>query len=355
MRTGIGFHTFPKCHNYFKRSSFMIHVIQLGAGALGRQVLQFLVNREGINVCGVVDLDPELIGRDIGSLTDSSQAGIDVSASLQEALKKCDEKPDVAVITTVSSIEKLLPQVEQASEAGLHIVSTCEELIFPWKQHPEAAEKIDAICRNHGVACLGTGVNPGFLMDYLPAVFTSVAQHVESIQVERVQDASVRRVPFQQKIGAGLTHEEFENKKQDGSLRHVGLPESVDLIAHAMNWKLDENTETLEPVLAAGDISSGYKQIKKGAPSGVEQIGSGFTDGREVIRLRFRAAVGEERSYDRITIKGIPNITTEIDGGLNGDTATCAITVNAIRSVIGCKPGLKTMLDVPVPAFYSRA
>lgn len=332
----------------------MIHVIQIGAGALGRQVLKFLINREGVNICGVVDLNPELTGKDIGAITDTPDTGVVISQSLQEALKKCDEKPEVAVITTVSSIEKLFPQVEEAAGAGLHIVSTCEELVFPWKQNPDVAEKIDAICRNHAVACLGTGVNPGFLMDYLPSVFTSVAQHVDSIFVERVQDASVRRVPFQQKIGAGLTHEEFENKKQDGSLRHVGLPESVDLIAQAMNWKLDENRETLEPVLADEDLSSGYREIKKGLPSGVEQVGSGFTDGREVIRLRFRAAVGEERSYDRITIKGTPNITTEIDGGLNGDTATCAITVNAIRSVIACTPGLKTMLDVPVPAFYSE-
>ena len=298
-----------------------------------------------------MDLNPELTGKDIGSVTDTADTGVVISLTLQEALEKCDKKPEVAVTATASSIEKLLPQVRKAAEAGLHMVSACEELIFPWKQHPNEAEKIDAICKQHSVACLGTGVNPGFLMDFLPSVFTSVAQRVDTIHVERVQDASVRRVTFQQKIGAGLTHQEFEAKKSDGSLRHVGLPESVDLIAHAMNWTLDENRETLEPVLAKEDITSGYREIKKGAPSGVEQVGSGFSDGREVIRLRFRAAVGEERSYDRITIKGTPDITTEIEGGLNGDTATCAITVNAIRSVAVCTPGLKTILDVPFRLF----
>jgi len=332
----------------------MINVIQVGIGALGQQVLQYLSERNGVNVIGVVDLNPELIGKDISDIIDAETTGVYVYKSLDEAISKAKHEPEVAVITTVSSIEKLVGQVEAAAKVGLHIVSTCEELTFPWKQHPEAANKIDAVCKDNGVTCLGTGVNPGFLMDYLPSAFTSVCQRVDSVTVERVQDASVRRIPFQQKIGAALTHDEFQAKKDDGSLRHVGLPESVDLIAHAMGWELDENRETLEPVIAKQKITNGYKPIEKGNPAGVEQVGSGFVDGDEKIKLIFRAAVGEEKSFDRITIKGLPNITTEIDGGLNGDVATCAITVNAVRSVTGSTPGLKTMLDVPVPAYFSK-
>ena len=331
----------------------MKHIIQMGVGALGQQVLRYLLDRQGIQVVGVTDLNPELTNKDIGRVVSRPDTGVTIKSTLNESIRAA-ENAEIAVITTVSSIEKLVPQVREAAEAGLHIVSTCEELIYPWNQHPDAADEIDAVCKKNGIACLGTGVNPGFLMDYLPTVFTSVSQHVESILVERVQDASVRRVPFQQKIGAGLTRDEFEAKKKDGSLRHVGLPESVDLIAHAMSWKLDENHETLEPVLAKEKISSGYKEILKGEPCGVEQIGTGIKGGKEVIRLRFRAAVGEKQSYDRITIKGTPDMTTEIKGGMNGDTATCAITVNAIRSISKCTPGLKTMLDIPVPAFYSE-
>jgi 2,4-diaminopentanoate dehydrogenase len=332
----------------------MINVIQIGIGALGKQVLQYLADREGINVVGLVDLNPEVVGKKIGDIADTDSSDVTVHNSLDDAISNAPEKPEVAVLTTVSSIEKLVSQVEEAANAGLHVVSTCEELTFPWKEHPEAANKIDSVCKDNGVTCLGTGVNPGFLMDYLPSAFTSVCQRVDSVTVERVQDASVRRIPFQQKIGAALTHDEFQAKKEDGSLRHVGLPESVDLIAHAMGWDLDENRETLEPVKAQEKITNGYKPIEKGNPAGVEQVGSGFVNGNEVIKLVFRAAVGEEKSYDRITIKGLPNITTEIDGGLNGDVATCAITVNAVRSVTGSTPGLKTMLDVPVPAYFSK-
>jgi len=332
----------------------MINVIQVGIGALGQQVLQYLCERKGVNVIGVVDLNPDLIGKDISEIIDTESTGVHVYKSLEEAISKAKQKPEVAVLTTVSSIGKLVGQVEEAANLGLHVVSTCEELTFPWKQHPEAAQKIDDVCMKNGVTCLGTGVNPGFLMDYLPSAFTSVCQRVDSLTVERVQDASVRRIPFQQKIGAALTRDEFQAKKENGSLRHVGLPESVDLIAHAMGWKLDENRETLEPVIAKEKITNGYKPIEKGNPAGVEQVGSGFVNGDEKIKLVFRAAVGEEKSYDRITIKGLPNITTEIHGGLNGDVATCAITVNAVRSVTSSTPGLKTMLDVPVPAYFSK-
>lgn len=332
----------------------MIEAIQIGIGALGKQVLQYADERGGIHIVGLVDLNPDLQGKAVKDILDRSANKAVVSDTVNEALRAAKSKPQVAIITTVSSISKLSSQVEAAASEGLHIVTTCEEMIYPWNQHPKEAKKIDKICRDHGVACVGTGINPGFLMDYLPSVFASVCQHIESITVERVQDASPRRIPFQKKIGAGLSHEEFEAEKKSGRLRHVGLPESVDLIAAAMGWELDENHESLEPVLAKERITSGYKPIEKGMPAGVEQIGSGIADGSEVIRLQFRAAVGEQKSFDRITIKGLPNIKTEVDGGVNGDIATCAITVNTVKSIVKCSPGLKTMLDIPVPAWFSK-
>jgi 2,4-diaminopentanoate dehydrogenase len=330
----------------------MIKVIQVGAGPLGRQITRYILDREGLALVGVVDVDPALHGRDAGEVCEVGPVGVAISRSLGEALATAGGEAQVAVLATVSSIDRLVPQVEEAARAGLDIVSTCEELSFPWKRHVAAAEAIDRVCREHGVACLGTGVNPGYLMDYLPSVFTSIMQQVEHISVERVQDASKRRIPFQKKIGAGLTMAEFQANKEAGTLRHVGLPESADMIAHAMGWELDESTETLEPVLASADITSGYKPIAMGQPAGVQQIATGILHGQEVLRLTFRAAIDEAKSYDRIRIRGTPNVDVTIDGGVNGDVATCAITVNAIRSIVKTEAGLKTMLDTPVPAWF---
>jgi 4-hydroxy-tetrahydrodipicolinate reductase len=194
-------------------------------------------------------------------------------------------------------------------------------------------------------------VNPGFLMDFLPIALTGISHRIEAVRVWRVQDASVRRIPFQQKIGAGLTLEQFRQKEAAGTLRHVGLPESLDMIAARIGWRLDRKTEGLEPVMATEDVNTGYTPIRKGMARGVEQTGRGYLAGKEVLTLHFRAAVGEPESYDRVRIEGEPEIDSRIAGGVNGDIATCAITLNAIRSILASSPGLKTMCDIPVVAY----
>jgi 4-hydroxy-tetrahydrodipicolinate reductase len=277
---------------------------------------------------------------------------IPIKRTVEEALD--GREADVAIVTTLSSLERIEDQLKGLAAAQLNIVSTCEELSYPWETKPQIAERIDEVCKENEVTCLGTGVNPGFLMDYLPAVLSSVCQEVEKVKVTRVQNASSRRIPFQQKIGAGLTDEQFDKKKKNGSLRHVGLPESVYMIARAMNWELDRVEETLVPVRASETITSGHTDIQRGNPSGVEQFGRGFLAGEEKITLHFRAAVGEEKSYDKVEIKGTPSFRSMIDGGVNGDIATSAITVNAVASVMQAKSGLKTMLDIPVPSCFSE-
>lgn len=330
----------------------MINLVHIGIGPLGQKVVDYALQRKGINIVGGVDLDPAKVGNDLGEFCESQTLGVTIKKSLGEVLKECN--PDLAVVTTLSSLERVEKQLTELAAAGLDIVSTCEELSYPWETQPELADRIDEVCKENKVTCLGTGVNPGFMMDYLPAVLSSVCQDVQKVKVVRVQDASSRRIPFQQKIGAGLTDEQYQQKKKEGSLRHVGLPESIYMIARALEWKLDRVEETLNPVHAEEHISSGYTDIKKGNPNGVEQIGRGFIDDEEKITLHFRAAVGEEKSYDKVEIDGTPSFCSVIDGGINGDIATSAITVNAVASVSKAESGLKTMLDIPVPSCFSK-
>jgi len=329
----------------------MAKAVIIGVGPLGRRIVRYAVKRKNITLTGAVDIDPAKIGRDLGKLCGLKPLGIIVRKDLKSALN--DATADVALLTTVSSLKKLESQVAEIAKRKLHVVSTCEELAFPFKTAPAIARRIDAVCKKHGVTCLGTGVNPGFLMDFLPAVMTAVNQNVKRIIVRRVQDASVRRIPFQEKIGAGLTPAEFKKKKADGTLRHVGLTESMNMIAHAMGWQLTKSTETLRAVMARKPVSTGYKPIRKGMARGVEQFGRGYVGRKEVITLHFRAAVGEPESYDMIEIKGEPDMVSKIEGGVNGDIATCAIVLNAVRSVIAAEPGLKTMLDVPAVTYSS--
>lgn len=330
----------------------MINTVHVGIGPLGQKVLRYAVERGCFNIVGAVDPDPEKAGKDLGQLCGIESLGVTVRDNLADAIK--GQSVDVALVTTVSSIVAFESQVAELANAKLNIVSTCEELFYPWKTNSEVAKRIDEICRQNGVACVGTGVNPGYLMDLFPTILSGLCQNVKKVEVWRVQDASVRRILFQQKIGAGLTLEEFEVKKKAGTLRHVGLPESVDFIAERLGWKLDKNTESLEPVIAENQIDSGYKPISKGMARGVHQVGRGFVGDREVITLNFRAAVGEPESYDQVHIDGEPEIKSRIAGGVNGDIATCAITLNTVRSILRASPGLKTMGQIPPIAFFNE-
>ena len=330
----------------------MINTVHIGIGPIGQKMVKFAVERGCFNIVGAVDPDPDKAGKELGELCGIKPLGITVSSNLDEAISS--RQPEVAIVTTVSSVVAFESQIVELAKAKLHIVSTCEELFYPWNTQPELSSRIDEICRENGVVCLGTGVNPGYLMDLLPTVLTAPCQNVKKVEVWRVQDASVRRIPFQQKIGAGLSLEEFEVKRKSGTLRHVGLPESVDFIANRLGWKLERNIETLEPVIAEKDINTGYKPISKGMACGVHQVGRGFIGDKEVIALNFKAAVGEPESYEQVHIDGEPAIQSKIAGGVNGDIATCAITLNAVRSVLAAGPGLKTMGDIPPVAFFTE-
>jgi hypothetical protein len=328
----------------------MINTVHVGIGPLGQKVLRYAVERGCFNIVGAVDPDPEKAGKDLGQLCGIEPLGITIRDNLADAIE--GQSVDVALVTTVSSLVALESQVAEIANARLNIVSTCEELFYPWKTNPEVAGRIDEICRRNGVACVGTGVNPGYLMDLLPTILSGLCQNVRKVEVWRVQDASVRRIPFQQKIGAGLTLEQFEAKRKAGTLRHVGLSESVDFIAERLGFKLDKSTESLEPVIAESQIDTGYKPIVKGMTCGVHQVGRGFVGDKEVITLNFRAAVGEPESYDQVHIDGEPEIKSRIAGGVNGDIATCAITLNAVRSILQAGPGLKTMAQIPPIAYF---
>ncbi len=328
----------------------MLRIVQVGLGPLGQKVVRFTLERGGMRIVAAVDPDPAKAGKDLGEVCSIGPLGLTVGSDCKTALKR--RNADVAVLTTVSGLNAAEPQIKTLAEAGLHIVSTCEELSFPWRTHPRIARRLDRLCRECGVACVGTGVNPGFLMDFLPGILSSVCQKINKVKVTRIQDASKRRIPFQQKIGAGLTRTQFKAKAADGSLRHVGLVESAHMIAHGLNWRLDRTTESLKPVMAKTTINSGYKKIVPGLACGVEQVCRGFRADKEVIRLHFRAAVGEKDSFDLIEIDGTPSLSSKIAGGVNGDVATCAIVINAARSITKVGPGLKTMLDLPAPTYF---
>jgi 4-hydroxy-tetrahydrodipicolinate reductase len=328
----------------------VMNIVQVGIGSLGRRITRCVLKKNGLKIVGAVDTDPRKVGKDLGAICSTNPLGITVSESLSGITGH--EEVDVALLTTVSDIIHITRQIEKIVEHGIPVVTTCEELAHPWETAPQHAEKIDKKAKKNHVAVLGTGVNPGFLMDLLPICFTAVCQHVERIKISRIQDASYRRIPFQKKIGAGLALPDFEKKKERGVLRHVGLTESAHMIANKLGWRLDRIEETVLPIVAKDTLVTDTLTVEAGNTAGVEQIWRGFIGKEEKITLVFRASIGETEPQDKIQIDGQPPIVSTIPGGINGDVATCAITINAIKQVIRAAPGLKTMADLPVVSWF---
>lgn len=327
-----------------------IKVVQVGLGPLGIKTANFIAERANVEIIAAVDKNPALIGKDLGALRGVAPSGVKVQEDFAAAVAA--NRPDVAVLTTVSDMKRITPQILEIVAQGIPVVSTCEELSYPWDCSPELSAQIDEAAKANNVAVVGTGVNPGFLMDSLPTFLTAVCQNVTFVKVSRYQDAQFRRIPFQKKIGAGLTLGQFEEKKQDGSLRHVGLTESMQFIAARMGWKLDKTEDIIEPVVAGAPIKTAAMEIPAGNATGVRQTGNAYVGGELKIQMVFQATVGEPESYDLIEIAGNPNIHSKIQGGVNGDVATCAIVVNTLPQIIRSTPGLKTMGDIPLVSYF---
>ncbi len=328
-----------------------IKVMHFGLGPIGAAIVKQVAARPGFKIVGSIDIDPAKVGRDLGDVVGlPKRLNVKVSADAAKALRSA--KPDVVVLSTTSSIKKVMPQIEAILKAKIAIVSTTEELSYPGYTHIRHARQIHAMAKKARVAVLGTGVNPGFAMDALPIALTAVCERVDRVVVNRLQDARIRRLPFQQKIGAGLTTEQFQKKVDDGSVRHVGMTESIAMIADALGWTLDRITDEIQPKLASVTISSEFLAVDPGYVCGIIQDGIGYRKKEPAIKLHMEAYLGSPETYDSVEIEGSPNLSMKIAGGIHGDVATASIVVNSIPRVLQAAPGLHTMRDLPLPSFF---
>jgi 4-hydroxy-tetrahydrodipicolinate reductase len=248
---------------------------------------------------------------------------------------------------TSSYFDLFKAQILEILEAGLDVVSTAEELSFPWLAHPQDAAEIDAAARRAGKTVLGTGVNPGFIMDSLPLFLTAICQRVDRVDITRVVNASTRRGPFQAKIGSGLTVAEFNERMAAGRMGHVGLPESVGMVFHTLGKTLARYESDVEPVVADRLVKTTYSEVRPGQVMGLKQVARGYTEEGEFMTLTFIAALDAGEDGDTVQITGKPNLEVKLKG-TNGDLATVAIAVNALRRVREATPGLVTMADLPI-------
>ena len=310
--------------------------------------------KKAIEIVGAIDTDPAKAGRDLGDVAGAPDApwGIKISADAEEVLGK---SADIVIHSTSSSLPKVMDQLLACLDAQACIVSTCEELSYPYRTYPKLAAKLDATARDLGVALVGTGVNPGFVMDKLVVTLAAVSQKIEHAKAVRIVDAGKRRLPLQKKVGAGLTVEEFKERVLAGAIKHVGLPESVALVADSLNLGVDEITETIEPMVAKERVQTDFLTVEAGQAAGVHQIARGFAGGKERVYLELQMYVGAKEPSDTVELTGHPNISLVIPGGSPGDIATASVVVNTIPAILDAPAGLRTSRDLPIGFFSPEA
>jgi 4-hydroxy-tetrahydrodipicolinate reductase len=325
-----------------------IRVLQFGLGPIGQACVRTLVEKAGVELVGALDIDPAKVGRDVGEVAGlKNKIGIVARSDAQEALNEL--KPQVVVHTTSSFLKGMEDQLQMCLRAGAAIVSSTEELFYPYERDSSFCERIDATAREHGVAVVGTGVNPGFAMDVLPLCLTSMCVRVKKMRITRVVDAGKRRLPLQKKVGAGISRAEFRQRLAQGTFGHIGLRESALAVMATLGWKLDDMTETIKPVMATKTFKTRFLTVKAGSVAGLHQKIRCTSSGKEVLALELKMYAGAKDAYDGVEIDGNPPLSMRIDGGIFGDTATIAALVNAIPKIKNAKPGLRTMMELPLP------
>jgi 4-hydroxy-tetrahydrodipicolinate reductase len=325
-----------------------IRVIQYGLGAIGRAAARLVLDRPGLELVGAVDRDPKLAGKDLGEVLGLNRK-LKVVVSDKPVVLFAQTPADAVIHCTTSRFVEAYEQLTEIVRGGLHCVTSCEEALFPYYRHKMIAGKLDDLCIQCRVAVVGTGVNPGLVMDTLALLLTLACQRIDAVRVLRVVDAGTRREALQRKVGATLSEAEFKVLNEERKIGHVGLAESLIFLADGLGWELDELNESVAPVIAEKILKTKFLTVQKGGVAGVRQFARCVRAGKEVLTLELQMYVGAPNPRDVIEIVGEPPLRLVIEGGVPGDVATPAILVNTLSRLVECPPGLHTMRTLGLP------
>ncbi len=325
-----------------------------GFGAMGQGIAQVLLRKQGVEVCGVCDIDPQKVGKSIFEVLNSPQGehpAVEVRSDIEEVLAT---KPQLCILATDSFTSHAFPKLKLILEHGIDVISTAEEMSYPQAQEPELAQQLDKIAKENGATVLGTGINPGMMMDLLAICLSGCMTDVEHIVCKRVNSLSPFGPTVMKEQGVGITVAEFEQGKKDGTLAgHVGFAESVAMISDALGLGIDNFRQDMEAIVTTVDRRSPHGFAKAGDVAGVNMTGFGSKEGQVVIEMIHPQQIEPEmegtHTGDYITLSGSPAVNMSIKPEVDGGIGTIAMCVNMIPHVINAEPGLKTMLDLPVP------
>ncbi len=331
-----------------------IRVLQWGLGAMGSGMARLMLDKSGLQIVAAVDSRPEYVGKDLGEVLGLGKTlGVKVAGKPEDVLDK--SKVDIAILATTSWISEQMPDLRKVITAGINCISIAEEMSDPDAQSPALGKELDDLAKKHGVTVLGTGVNPGFVLDALVVMLTGGCHSVERIEASRVNDLSPYGPTVIKSQGVGTTPEAFKAGVADGSIvGHVGFPESIHMISDALGLSVDRIEQTREPIISKVYRETPHVKVQPGMVAGCAHIGVGYRGDKEVVRLvhpqQIHPQLENQDTGDYINIFGKPEIHMSIKPEIAGGIATMGVTVNMIPHVVAATPGMKRMIDLPMPA-----
>jgi len=328
-----------------------IKVIVVGLGEIGQQTCNLILQKKSLELIAAVDVDPAKSIKDLGEILKKEKIGIKVYDDLKSAL--LEQKPEVTILTSKSRLNEIANDIFLCIEHHSSVISSCEELLFPFEKHKKLSEEIDLKAKENFVHVLGTGVNPGFIMDTLPVFLTSICSNIKSIKIHRVVDLNKRRKNLQAKIGLGMTKNEFKKLSQNKGIGHVGLMESAKFLNYYSKLGASKFSEQIVPILAKRNFKTKFFEVKKGQLAGLKHSILAKSENKKVLELRLILSADVKEEYDEIYIEGTPSIHLKFEKGIAGDIATVAMMVNVIPNLLHARYGLITMKDIIIPSILN--
>jgi 4-hydroxy-tetrahydrodipicolinate reductase len=327
-------------------------VLVWGLGAMGSGVARNIVKKEDLRLVGAVEKDPERIGKDLGEYLGEERTGRLVYSDIEKAI--VETRPDIVVIATNSFVKEVLPKIEAAARHHVDILTIAEEMAFPFVSHPEESEVLENIAWRYGVSILGTGINPGFVLDLLIIAMTGACLKVNRIEARRINDLSPFGKTVMETQGVGTTPEEFKKGIEKGDIvGHIGFQQSIAMIGNALGWEIDRIEESREPIISNTERKTAVAHVKPGMVAGCKHVGRGYCGDKLMIELVHPQQILPETegvdTGDYIDIYGDPEIHLSIKPEIPGGKGTIALATNMIPAVIEAAPGLLEMCELPIP------
>jgi len=322
-----------------------------GFGAMGQGMARMMLDKTGIEIAGICDLrtDGKSMYEVLGMK--GSQPDITITSDIEKAF--ANKGADIALLATDSFTAKAFDKMETLMNKGVNVITIAEEMSWPAAQEPELTKKLDEIAKKNGVSVMGTGINPGLVMDYLAVVLSACMIDVKKVMCKRVNSLSPFGETVMHEQGVGISLAEFEEGKKNGTLAgHVGFAESIAMIAEGIGLDTDEFRQQMVPIVTDIDRKSPHGFAAAGTLAGVDMTAQALKNGEVVIDMYHPQQIEPEMvgvaTGDYVELTGTPPVSMAINPEIEGGLGTIAMAVNCIPHVINADAGHITMLDIPV-------